>query len=200
MGKSHTRLAKTIHWSFVLLYAYGIFKQVDDLEDLEDTDLLILEVSFASVFLLIVIMRYFYMRSAETFQGANVPVHKVHTFFAKTVHLSMYFTLVMLPLTGLMIAGLYTQGHTDEDRLVISIVLTAHEFSALLSYILIANHVSAAIYSRIKGEGVWSSMVPVLKEDKLTSNELILKVAALEEKIYDKVENLFTPSKKDEQR
>lgn len=199
MGKSHTKLAKFIHWSFILLYAYGIFKQVDDLDNLEDRDLLILEVSFASVFLLIVIMRYFYMRSAETFQGANVPVHKVHTLFAKTVHLSMYFTLIMLPLTGLLIAGLYTQGHTDEDGLVISIVLTAHEFSAVLSYILIATHVSAAIYSRIKGEGVWSSMVPVLKEDKPTSNELILKVAALEEKIYDKVETLFNPSKKDDQ-
>ena len=200
MGKNHTILAKFIHWSFILLYAYGIFKQVDDLEDLEDNGLLILEVSFASVFLLIVIMRYFYMRSAETFQGANVPVHKVHTFFAKTVHLSMYFTLVMLPLTGLLIAGLYTQGHTDEDGLVISIVLTAHEFSAVLSYILIATHVSAAIYSRIKGEGVWSSMVPILKEEKPTSNELVLKIAALEEKIYDKVETFFTPSKKNDQQ
>ncbi|MBT3657030.1 MAG: cytochrome b/b6 domain-containing protein [Euryarchaeota archaeon] len=200
MGKSHTKLAKFIHWSFILLYAYGIFKQVDDLEDLEDNSLLMLEVSFASVFLLIVIMRYFYMRSAETFQGANVPVHKVHTFFAKTVHLSMYFTLIMLPLTGLMIAGLYTQGHTDEDGLVISIVLTAHEFSAVLSYVLIATHVSAAIYSRIKGEGVWSSMVPILKEDKPTNNKYILRVAEIEEKIYDKVENLFTSGKKDNQK
>ena len=198
MGKNHTILAKFIHWSFILLYAYGIFKQVDDLEDLEDTNLLILEVSFASVFLLIVIMRYFYMRRFETFQGANVPVHKVHTFFAKSVHLSMYFTLVMLPLTGLMIAGLYSQGHTDEDGLVISIVLTAHEFSAVLSYVLIATHISAAIYSRIKGEGVWSSMVPILKEDKPTSSELILKISTYEEKIYDKVGSLFTTSKKEE--
>lgn len=192
MGKNHTILAKFIHWSFILLYAYGIFKQVDDLEDLEDNGLLILEVSFASVFLLIVIMRYFYMRSAETFQGANFPVHKVHTFFAKTVHLSMYFTLVMLPLTGLLIAGLYTQGHTDEDGLVISIVLTAHEFSAVLSYILIATHVSAAIYSRIKGEGVWSSMVPILKEDQPSTNKIITKISAIEEKFYDKVESLVT--------
>ena len=192
MGKNHTILAKFIHWSFILLYVYGIFKQVDDLEDLEDNGLLILEVSFASVFLLIVIMRYFYMRSAETFQGANFPVHKVHTFFAKTVHLSMYFTLVMLPLTGLLIAGLYTQGHTDEDGLVISIVLTAHEFSAVLSYILIATHVSAAIYSRIKGEGVWSSMVPILKEDQPSTNKIITKISAIEEKFYDKVESLVT--------
>ena len=58
MGKPHTRLAKTIHWSFILLYSYGIFKQVDDLDNLEDNGLLILEVSFATVFLIIVIKRY----------------------------------------------------------------------------------------------------------------------------------------------
>jgi hypothetical protein len=75
---------------------------------------------------------------------------------------------------------------------VISIVLTAHEFSAVLSYVLIATHVSAAIYSRIKGEGVWSSMVPILKEDEPTSNRYILKVAEIEEKVYDKVESLFS--------
>ena len=31
MTKSHTFLAKLIHWTFIPLYAYGIFKQVDDL-------------------------------------------------------------------------------------------------------------------------------------------------------------------------
>ena len=49
----HTRLAKTIHWSFIALYAYGIFKQVDDISQLEDDALLNLEVIFASAFLII---------------------------------------------------------------------------------------------------------------------------------------------------
>ena len=44
MGESHTFLAKTIHWLFIVLYAYGIFKQIEDLEQLEDTGLLIFEV------------------------------------------------------------------------------------------------------------------------------------------------------------
>jgi len=37
---SHTFLAKTIHWTFSILYAYGIIKQVDDLDELEDASLL----------------------------------------------------------------------------------------------------------------------------------------------------------------
>ena len=41
MTKSHTNLAKVVHWSFILLYLYGIFKQVNDLDDLEDKELLV---------------------------------------------------------------------------------------------------------------------------------------------------------------
>jgi len=40
MQNSHTPLAKFIHWTFTVLYAYGIFKQVDELEELEDVSLL----------------------------------------------------------------------------------------------------------------------------------------------------------------
>jgi hypothetical protein len=35
-------------------------------------------------------------------------------------------------------------------------------------------------------------MVPILKEDEPTSNRYILKVAEIEEKVYDKVESLFS--------
>tara|TARA_B100000767_G_scaffold270722_1_gene294991 strand:+ start:3824 stop:4414 length:591 start_codon:yes stop_codon:yes gene_type:complete len=195
VSKSHTLLAKVIHWTFIILYAYGIFKQVDDLEDLEDKGLLIFEVVFATFFLLIVIVRYFYMRRFKTFLGAREPVHIVHYYFAKTVHRSMYLCLILLPLTGLMIAGLYTQGYKDEDELVISLVLATHEFTALLSYILIATHVSAAIYSRLKGEGVWSSMVPVFNNEKITTNKIITKISTLEHNIYDRVEVLFSSKK-----
>ena len=104
MGGSHTFLAKFVHWFFVILYAYGIFKQLDDLEQLEDSGLLMFEVVFASVFLLIVLIRYFYMSRFETFLGANEPVPLIHKYLAKTVHRLMYFCLVLLPLTGLAIA------------------------------------------------------------------------------------------------
>ena len=36
MINTHTFLAKFIHWTFIPLYAYGIFKQVDNLNELED--------------------------------------------------------------------------------------------------------------------------------------------------------------------
>ena len=131
MSKPHTRLAKVIHWSFVILYAYGIFKQVDDLSQLEEKSLLLFEVAFATLFLVIVIMRYTYMRRFETFQGAREPVPKVHTYFAKAVHLSMYACFILLPLTGLAIAGLYTQGYTvnatpDETGNIMDVVLDLH--------------------------------------------------------------------------
>jgi cytochrome b561 len=47
---SHTFLAKTIHWTFSILYAYGIIKQVDDLDELEDASLLNFEIIFVLFF------------------------------------------------------------------------------------------------------------------------------------------------------
>ena len=38
-------------------------------------------------------------------------------------------------------------------------------------------------------------MVPLLNNEKPTSNEIIIKISTLENKIYDKVEDLFTPKK-----
>ena len=200
MAMSHTRLAKIIHWSFIALYLYGIVKQVDDLSSLEDSQLLWFEVGFATLFLVIVLARYFYMRRFETLQGATVPVHIVHRRFARAVHISMYLCLIMLPVTGLMIAGLYSQGYTDatpdESQTVMDVVLDLHGAAADLSYFLIILHISAAIYSRIKGEGVWSSMVPVLNKEKPTENEFVKKISTFEEGVYAKVGSYFSRSEK----
>ena len=68
MSESHTLLAKVIHWGFILLYGYGILKQIEDLEQLEDTGLLIFEVIFASVFLLIA---FFLLRYSFLFLAAS---------------------------------------------------------------------------------------------------------------------------------
>ena len=189
MQESHTFLAKLIHWTFIPLYAYGIFKQVDDIDSLEDRALLIFETIFASVFLLIVILRFTYMRRFKTFHGATHTPHRIHTFIAKSVHRGMYTALILLPLSGLIIAALYSQdiktGPLQDGALAV------HEFSATLSYVMIATHVSAAIYSRIKGEGVWSSMVPILKEDGPSQYPTIQKIAAIEQLVYDKIEELL---------
>ena len=202
MQKSHTTLAKVIHWLFVILYVYGIFKQVNELEDLEDSGLLLFEVIFASFFLLIVLIRYFYMRRFETFLGASEPVHIVHYYFARTVHKAMYACFILLPLTGLMIAGLYNQGYTvnatpDEEQTIMDVVLDLHGAVADLSYMLIFLHIGAAIYSRIKGEGVWSSMVPILKEDKPSENEIVKKIAGYENMAYEKIAALFSSKDSD---
>ena len=190
MVGSHTKLAKFFHWGFIVLYLYGIVKQVDDISDLEDSKLLIFEVIFASVFLGIVIARYFYMRKVETMHASSVQVHRVHKVIAKTVHISMYIVLVLLPLSGLAIAFLFNQGIKDGPMQLVA--LSVHEFAATASYVLIAIHVSAAIYSRIKGEGVWSSMVPILNDEKPSTNPLVRKVVDFEEQVYDKIERVFT--------
>lgn len=199
--KSHSKKAKLIHWSFIILYVYGIFKQVNALEDLEDKELLVFEIIFASIFLIIVILRYSYMRRFKTFLGAREPVHIVHYYFARSVHKAMYACFILLPLTGLIIAGLYSQGYTvnatpDEEQTIMDFVLDLHGAVADLSYMLIIVHIAAAIYSRLKGEGVWSSMVPILKENKPTDNKIIKKISSIEEKVYDKVQTFFSSNKK----
>jgi|TARA_B100001758_G_scaffold192412_1_gene169557 cytochrome b561 len=186
----HSRLAKIIHWSFILLYVYGIVKQVDDISDLEDSKLLVFEVIFATVFLGIVIGRYFYMRKVETMHASTAPVHRVHKIIAKSVHSSMYVVLALLPLSGLAIAFLFNQGIQDGPMQLFA--LSVHEFAATASYVLIAIHVSAAIYSRIKGEGVWSSMVPIMNDEKPSTNPLVRKVANFEEQVYDQIERVFS--------
>lgn len=160
---SHTTLAKGFHWGFILLYAYGIFKQLDDLSQLEDAGLLVFEVVFAGLFLLIVLVRYFYMRRFETFLGARVSVSPLQKRLARATHIAMYACLVLLPLSGLLIAGLYAQG--IKAGVMQDVALGLHELSATLSYLLIAVHVVAAIFSRIKGEGIWTSMVPLWQEE-----------------------------------
>jgi cytochrome b561 len=195
--KSHTTLAKVIHWSFIVLYLYGLSKQVNEFNELEDRGLLLFEITFATTFLIIVILRYSYMRRFKTFLGAREPAHIVHYYFARSLHKAMYFIFILLPLSGLLIAALYTKGYQNEDELVMEAALGLHSFAAVASAVLILVHIGAAIYSRIKGEGVWSSMVPMLKEDKPTTNKTVKKVAAFEEGIYEKVGSWFSSKNKD---
>ena len=71
MGTKHTTLGKVLHWGFLVLYAYGIFKQIDDLSELEDTALLLFEIAFATLFLVIVMLRYAYMHAALMGENAR---------------------------------------------------------------------------------------------------------------------------------
>ena len=183
---SHTKLAKFIHWTFTLLYAYGIFKQVDDLTEIEDASLLNFEILFATIFLILVLVRYFYMKDTPALLGAHEDLPKGHLFIAKSVHKLVYFSLIMLPTTGLLIAGLF---NLEIEGIEVAIAL--HEFSAFLSYIVIALHVGASLYSRYKGEGLWNAMVPIWKETKKNNSDVIIKLEAIEKNVYEKIEKIF---------
>ena len=54
---SHSFVSKILHWGYTLICAYGIFKQVNDISQLEDSTQLEFETIFAIVFLIIVIFR-----------------------------------------------------------------------------------------------------------------------------------------------
>ena len=43
--------AKLLHWGFVLLFLYGLLKQIDSINQLEDDNLLMFEIIFALAFL-----------------------------------------------------------------------------------------------------------------------------------------------------
>ena len=90
----------------------------------------------------------------------------------------------MLPTTGLLIAALFTLETGGVD-----FAIAIHEFSAFLSYVVIAIHIGASLYSRYKGEGVWNAMVPVWKETGKNDSELIAKLEKIEDKVYDFIES-----------
>ena len=105
-NQNYSSLAKWLHWSFVVLFAYGIYKQVEDLSDLEDLSLLKFEIFFAFIFLLFLAFRFVYMTKT---QSSSLPENtpKAQKLAAKLVHFSMYFCLFGIVSSGLMIGFLY---------------------------------------------------------------------------------------------
>lgn len=154
-------LAKIFHWGFVALFVYGLVKQVQDIEQLEDPGLLRFEVYFASVFIILLLTRFFYMKKTQkTSLPEDTP--RVQKFAAKTVHYGMYFTLAAIPLSGVLIGLLFSIGL--KTGFIIDSIVTVHESAIDLIYVLIAIHISAAVFHRFRRDGVWSSMVPFFKE------------------------------------
>tara|TARA_B100001996_G_scaffold277535_1_gene218082 strand:- start:1010 stop:1294 length:285 start_codon:yes stop_codon:yes gene_type:complete len=94
----------------------------------------------------------------------------------------------MLPTTGLLIAGLVS---LEAEGIEFAVLI--HEFSADLSYVVIALHIGASLYSRFKGEGMWNAMVPILKETRKNESNLIAKLEKIENKVYEKIEKDFLP-------
>ena len=157
----YSSFAKLMHWGFVLLFVYGLLKQIDSLNQLEDSSLLKFEVVFASVFLFLLLIRFVYMK---TTQQSSLPesTPKPQIMAAKIVHSAMYTCLALIPFTGLLIGLLFWLGL--KEGLLINLVIGAHELSVSIIYWLIGLHILAAVYHRLKNDGVWSSMVPLWKE------------------------------------
>ena len=162
---SFSSTAKFMHWGFVLLFIYGLLKQIDELNQLKDEALLKFELIFAVIFILLLLIRFVYMRTTQkTSLPQSTPRSQV--IAAKVVHSGMYICLALIPLTGLLIGLLFWLGL--EDGFLINLVVGSHELVVSLIYWLIGLHILAASYHRLKKDGVWSSMVPFFKE---VSNE-----------------------------
>ena len=159
--KQYSLFAKFWHWGFVLLFIYGVAKQVDEIEQLEDQFYFQFEVVFALLFLFLLTIRFVYMSKT---QKTSLPddTSKIQKIAARTVHLGMYTTLAGTAITGLSIGLFYWLGF--RQGLFIDFLTAIHSFVVNTVYWLVGIHIVAAIYHRLKKDGVWSSMVPFLKE------------------------------------
>ena len=160
-SRVYSPTAKWMHWGFIAVFAYGVIKQVDEVEELEDFTLLMNEVLFTVLFLSILLVRYIYMRTVSAALPAlDMPRRLI--LLARTVQQGMYVSLTLIGVTGLAIGGLYYSG--VKEGALLEVVLLAHELFFWVSVNLMGAHIAGAIYHRFKGDGVWDSMVPFFKE------------------------------------
>ena len=163
-NSQYSLIAKLFHWGFVLLFVYGVAKQVDDINQLEDIAFFRFEIIFAITFLFLLLIRLIYMKKTQkTSLPQDTP--KVQKIAAKVVHNGMYALLTGTALSGLFIGFLFWI--EIKDGIIINFIIIIHELSINLLYWFIGIHILAATYHRLKRDGVWSSMVPFLKEKKL---------------------------------
>ncbi|ODA30717.1 cytochrome B [Veronia pacifica] len=149
-----------LHWSFVIIFIYGVIKQVNDISQLEDESLLVFEIVFAFLFVTLLGIRFVYMKNTQTSLPSESPEWQKKA--ARIVHLGMYLSLAIIAISGLIIGGLFWQGKSE--GLLIDSIVVLHELSVSSSYALISVHIIAALYHKILKDGVWSAMVPMSKD------------------------------------
>ena len=161
MVRPYSFMAKFLHWAFIVVFVYGVINQVDEVEELQSSSLLIQEFFFTLIFLSLLLFRFIYMRSLRAVRPPlDIPKNLI--FLARTVHLGMYLSLALIAVTGLIIGTLYHSGVKGGS--VLEAVLLLHEIIFWTSVNLMGLHIAGAIYHRVKKDGVWSSMVPIFKE------------------------------------
>lgn len=157
----HSFTAKSLNWISVVMFGYGVFKQIESKDQLDDVVLLISEILFATSFLVLLIFRFIYMkRRYKTSLPSETP--KLHRVVARFIHTSMYVTLSGIAISGLGIGFIFWLGY--QNSFLIEAVIWVHELFFSIIVWLISLHVLAAVYHRIRNDFVWSSMVPFLKE------------------------------------
>jgi len=164
----YSKLAKLFHWGFVVLFLYGVAKQVEDINQLEDSDFLRFEIIFAFLFLFFLLIRFIYMKKTQkTSIPKNTPM--LQKIAAKIIHNGMYGLLAGTVLSGLFIGVLFW--FEIKKGLLIEISIFVHEIIINFLYWFILIHIIAATYHRLKKDGVWTSMVPFFKEKKENKNK-----------------------------
>lgn len=157
----YSRVAKLAHWGFALLFLIGIIKQVEAVDQLSEADVFRTEIIFALIFLGAITLRYLYMSRTQTSSlPEETPAFQKKA--ARFVHLALYLCVASIAVSGLLIGLVYYAGF--EEGLLIEVVIGLHEAAITLSYGLVALHISAALYHRFKGDGVWDAMVPFWRE------------------------------------
>ena len=123
-NSQYSTIAKLFHWGFVLLFVYGVAKQVDDINQLEDNAFFRFEIIFAIIFLFLLLIRLIYMK---TTQKTSIPedTPKAQKLAAKIVHNGMYALLIGTVLSGLLIGFLFWIGL--KDRSIIDFIIIFHE-------------------------------------------------------------------------
>ena len=144
-----------------MVFVFALTKQLDEVEELEDFALLQYELVFAVVFLLLLLIRFAYMRFTRPTVLPEDTSRGVRRL-ASAAHLGMYFCLSMIAMTGIGIGGLYYNG-TKTGSLMDGLLL-AHEIFVNSTYSLIALHIVGALYHRRLRDGVWDAMVPIWRE------------------------------------
>ena len=143
------------------MLVFALAKQLDEVEELEDFALLQYELAFAAFFLVVLVARYWFMRTTQpTALGDDTPPRA--RLMARAVHLGMYLGLGGVAISGLGIGALYAA--EVKAGTMMDAALLAHEIFVNGTYLLIAMHIAAAFHHRHKGSGIWDSMVPFWKE------------------------------------
>ena len=141
------------------MFVYGILKQIENVNELEDLKLLKFEMIFAVLFIFFLIIRFRYMkRTQKSSLPPNTP--KAQKILAKLVHYGMYVGMVSIAFSGLTIGCFFWVGF--KGGFLIDFLIGWHEVSVSTVYWLIGLHLVGAIFHRYKNDGVWESMVPIL--------------------------------------